>query len=111
MRAKGARLVVGLERLGVLRKGGTVERVTEHLNPRGRADCGPVETHGARARQVVLQLYITLLPAAGEIARFDRGWDGRAGVEHAMGFCAAEEHQRPLAGARPSGGRWSTNGG
>ncbi|MCX5554703.1 hypothetical protein [Streptomyces sp. NBC_00038] len=44
------------------------------------------------------------------MVRFDRGWDGRVGVEHAMGFCTAEKHQRSLAGARSSGGGRSTNG-
>ncbi|WP_405905378.1 MULTISPECIES: hypothetical protein [unclassified Streptomyces] len=61
--------------------------------------------------QWYFQLYITRLPDAGEIAGFNRDWDSRVGVEHTIGFCTAEEHQRPLTGARPSGGRWSTNGG
>ncbi|WP_405905377.1 MULTISPECIES: hypothetical protein [unclassified Streptomyces] len=54
MRAKGARLVVAIEGLDVLRKGGAVERVTEHLNPQGRAERGSAEIHRARAHPVVL---------------------------------------------------------
>ncbi|WP_326719095.1 MULTISPECIES: hypothetical protein [unclassified Streptomyces] len=54
MRAKGARLVAVVEGLDVLRKGGTVERVTEHLNPQGRAERGSAEIHRARAHPVVL---------------------------------------------------------
>lgn len=36
------------------------------------------------------------LPAAGEIVLFDRSWYNRAGVEHVMGFCTDEEHERFL---------------
>ena len=36
------------------------------------------------------------LPAAGEIALFDRSWYNRAGVEHVMGFCTSEEYHRFL---------------
>jgi polyphosphate kinase len=32
------------------------------------------------------------LPAAGEIAIFDRSWYNRAGVEHVMGFCTKDEY-------------------
>jgi polyphosphate kinase 2 (PPK2 family) len=32
------------------------------------------------------------LPAAGEIALFDRSWYNRAGVERVMGFCTDEEY-------------------
>ncbi|WP_405923044.1 hypothetical protein [Streptomyces sp. NBC_00035] len=65
---------------------------------------------GREHTQWYFPLYITYLPTVGEIARFDPGWDNHAGVEHTMVFYTAEEHQRPLTGARPSGGRWSTNG-
>jgi polyphosphate kinase 2 (PPK2 family) len=41
MRAKGARLVVVIEGLDVLREGGTVERVAEHLNPPGSRGSWP----------------------------------------------------------------------
>jgi polyphosphate kinase 2 (PPK2 family) len=36
------------------------------------------------------------LPAAGEIAIFDRSWYNRAGVEHVMGFCTPAQRDRFL---------------
>jgi polyphosphate kinase 2 (PPK2 family) len=36
------------------------------------------------------------LPAAGELALFDRSWYNRAGVERVMGFCTLEEYRRFL---------------
>jgi len=35
-------------------------------------------------------------PAGGEVVIFDRSWYNRAGVEHVMGFCTKEQHQRFL---------------
>ncbi len=43
-----------------------------------------------------MQRYIEHFPAAGEIVIFDRSWYNRAGVEHVMGFCTPEQHQRFL---------------
>ena len=37
------------------------------------------------------QRYVPHLPAAGEIALFDRSWYNRAGVEAVMGFCTPAE--------------------
>jgi polyphosphate kinase 2 (PPK2 family) len=44
------------------------------------------------------QRYLPLLPAAGEIAIFDRSWYNRAGVERVMGFCSEEQVKRFLHG-------------
>ncbi len=43
-----------------------------------------------------MQRYMEHFPAAGEIVIFDRSWYNRAGVEHVMGFCTPEQHQRFL---------------
>ena len=42
------------------------------------------------------QRYMQQFPAAGEIVIFDRSWYNRAGVEHVMGFCTPEQHERFL---------------
>ena len=44
----------------------------------------------------MVQRYLPHLPAAGEIAIFDRSWDNRAGVERVMGFCPEEQVKRFL---------------
>jgi polyphosphate kinase 2 len=46
--------------------------------------------------QVYMQRYLTHFPAAGEVVIFDRSWYNRAGVEHVMGFCTPEQHERFL---------------
>ena len=50
----------------------------------------------ARSRQMYMQRYMQHFPAAGEIVIFDRSWYNRAGVEHVMGFCTKEQHERFL---------------
>jgi polyphosphate kinase 2 (PPK2 family) len=52
--------------------------------------------------QMYLQRYISLLPAAGEVAIFDRSWYNRAGIERVMGFCSEEEADRFLEGVSRS---------
>ena len=96
VRAEGARLVVVFEGRDAAGKGGTIKRVAEHLNPRvARIVALPKPTERERT-QWYFQRYIAHLPAAGEISLFDRSWYNRAGVEHVMGFCTKEEHQRFL---------------
>ncbi|WP_369269147.1 polyphosphate kinase 2 [Streptomyces sp. R11] len=93
VRAEGARLVVIFEGRDAAGKGGTIKRVTEHLNPRvARIAALPKPTERERT-QWYFQRYIGHLPAAGEIVLFDRSWYNRAGVERVMGFCSKEEYQ------------------
>ncbi|GHH14123.1 polyphosphate kinase 2 [Streptomyces lanatus] len=96
VRASSARLVVVFEGRDAAGKGGTIKRVTEHLNPRvARIAALPKPTERQRT-QWYFQRYVEHLPAAGEIVLFDRSWYNRAGVEHVMGFCTKEEYQRFL---------------
>ncbi|WP_128429714.1 polyphosphate kinase 2 [Streptomyces cyaneus] len=96
VRTEGARLIVVFEGRDAAGKGGTIKRVTEHLNPRvARIAALPKPTERERT-QWYFQRYIEHLPAAGEIVLFDRSWYNRAGVEHVMGFCSKEEYQRFL---------------
>ncbi len=55
----------------------------------------PAPTERERT-QWYFQRYVAQLPAAGEMALFDRSWYNRAGVEHVMGFCSSEEYERFL---------------
>ena len=93
VRAEGTRLVVIFEGRDAAGKGGTIKRVSEHLNPRvARIAALPKPTDRQRT-QWYFQRYVEHLPAAGEIVLFDRSWYNRAGVEHVMGFCTKEEYQ------------------
>jgi polyphosphate kinase 2 len=96
MRLAGARIVVIFEGRDAAGKGGTIKRVAEYLNPRvARIVALPAPTERERS-QWYFQRYVENLPAAGELALFDRSWYNRAGVEHVMGFCTQEEYSRFL---------------
>jgi polyphosphate kinase 2 len=96
VKSTGARIVVVFEGRDAAGKGSTIKRVTEYLNPRmARIVALPTPTERQRT-QWYFQRYVEQLPAAGEIALFDRSWYNRAGVERVMGFCNAEEYRRFL---------------
>ena len=94
--ATGARIVVVFEGRDAAGKGGTIKRITQYMNPRiTRIVALPKPTERQRT-QWYFQRYIEELPAAGEIALFDRSWYNRAGIERVLGFCTPEEHRRFL---------------
>ena len=83
----GKRLLVLIEGRDTAGKGGTIAAISETLNPR---QCHTVALGKPSEReqgQWYFQRYVPHLPAAGEIALFDRSWYNRAGVESVMGFC------------------------
>jgi polyphosphate kinase 2 len=77
-------------------KGGTIKRITEHLNPRGARVVALDKPSDKERTQWYFQRYVQHLPAAGEIVLFDRSYYNRAGVEPVMGFCTQEEHKEFL---------------
>jgi polyphosphate kinase 2 len=77
-------------------KGGTIKRITEHLNPRGARVVALEKPSDIERTQWYFQRYTKYLPSAGEIVLFDRSWYNRAGVEPVMGFCTTEEHHEFL---------------
>ncbi len=82
----GKRVVVLFEGRDTAGKGGAIDAIREHLNPRQcRVVALPKPTE-REATQWYFQRYAAHLPAAGEIALFDRSWYNRAGVEKVMGF-------------------------
>lgn len=92
VRTKGLKVVVLFEGRDAAGKGGVIKRITEKLNPRvARIVALGVPTEREKT-QWYFQRYIAQLPAAGEIALFDRSWYNRAGVEKVMGFCTDEEY-------------------
>ena len=90
--ATGQRIVVLFEGRDAAGKGGAIKRFIEHMNPRAaRVVALPKPTERERT-QWYFQRYVAHLPAAGEIALFDRSWYNRAGVERVMGFCTPQEY-------------------
>jgi polyphosphate kinase len=91
IRAQQGRLVILFEGRDAAGKGGTIKRFTENLNPRGAHVVALDKPTEREQTEWYLQRYISHLPAAGEIAMFDRSWYNRAGVERVMGFCRPDE--------------------
>lgn len=95
-RATGQRVVILFEGRDAAGKGGAIKRITQYLNPRvARIVALPAPTERQQS-QWYFQRYIEHLPAAGEIALFDRSWYNRAGVERVMEFCTDDEYRRFL---------------
>lgn len=84
--ATGKRVVVLFEGRDAAGKGGTIERVRENLNPRSCYIVALPKPTEREQGQWYFQRYVDWLPAAGEIALFDRSWYNRGVVERVFGF-------------------------
>lgn len=93
---KGLKVLMIFEGRDAAGKGGTIKRITEHLNPRGARVVALEKPSDKETTQWYFQRYTQYLPSAGEIVLFDRSWYNRAGVEPVMGFCSSEEHHEFL---------------
>ncbi len=93
---KGLKILMIFEGRDAAGKGGTIKRITEHLNPRGARVVALEKPSDREKSQWYFQRYTQHLPSAGEIVLFDRSWYNRGGVEPVMGFCTSEEHHEFL---------------
>ena len=96
---KGLKILMIFEGRDAAGKGGTIKRITEHLNPRGARVVALEKPNDKETSQWYFQRYATHLPAAGEIVLFDRSWYNRSMVEPVMGFCTEREHHKFLKDA------------
>ena len=93
---EGMRIMALFEGRDAAGKGGTIKRITEHLNPRGTRVVALLAPDDREVTQWYFQRYIQHFPSAGEIVLFDRSWYNRAMVEPVMGFCTDEQNKRFL---------------
>ena len=92
VKVRSMKVVVIFEGRDAAGKGGVIKRITQFLNPRVcRVVALPKPTE-RETTQWYFQRYCAHLPAAGEIALFDRSWYNRAGVEHVMKFCSDDDY-------------------
>lgn len=91
---QGKRGVVVLEGWDAAGKGGLIRRLSWAMDPRTLRvyPIGAPDQH--EKREHWLQRFWKRLPAAGEIAVFDRSWYGRVLVERVEGFAEEEAWQR-----------------
>src|SRR4030095_4795620 len=93
---KGLRVIVIFEGRDAAGKGGTIRAITERVSPRVFGFVALPAPSDREKSMMYMQRYVQHFPAAGEIVIFDRSWYNRAGVEHVMGFCSAEQYKRFL---------------
>jgi polyphosphate kinase 2 len=98
VKQSGAKICIVFEGRDGAGKGGVIKAITERVSPRTfRVYALPPPTEREKT-QMFAQRYFPLLPAAGEIAIFDRSWYNRAGVERVMGFTTEDQARRFLHG-------------
>ena len=93
---KGLKVLMIFEGRDAAGKGGVIQRITEHLNPRGARIAALAKPSDTEKTQWYFQRYVPHLPSGGEIVLFDRSWYNRGGVEPVLGFCTQEQHQEFL---------------
>jgi polyphosphate kinase len=91
LQTAGKRLLVLIEGRDTAGKGGVIAAIADTLNPRQCRIVALPKPSDRERTQWYFQRYVQHLPAAGEIALFDRSWYNRAGVEKVMGFCTPDE--------------------
>ena len=96
---KGLKILMIFEGRDAAGKGGTIKRITEHLNPRGARVVALEKPSDKESTQWYFQRYATHLPSAGELVIFARSWYNRAMVEPVMGFCTERQHHKFLKDA------------
>lgn len=95
----GQRVLVLFEGRDTAGKGGAIQAIAEHLNPRQCRVVALPKPTDRESTQWYFQRYLAHLPASGEIVLMDRSWYNRAGVEHVMGYCSEPEYHAFLAQA------------
>ena len=89
----GKRVVVVVEGRDTAGKGGVINAISEHLNPRQCHVLALSKPGERESTQWYFQRYVPYLPAAGELLLMDRSWYNRAGVEKVMGFCSDAQYK------------------
>lgn len=91
VKASGKRVMLIFEGRDAAGKGGTIKRLRENLNPRVANVVALPKPTDREAGEWYFQRYIHRLPAAGEIALFDRSWYNRGVVEKVFDFCTPSQ--------------------
>ena len=90
---RGQRVLALFEGPDTAGKGGVIQDLAEHLNPRQCRVVALPKPTDREDTQWYFQRHTAHLPAAGEIVLMDRSWYNRAGVEKVMGYCTDAQYQ------------------
>ena len=90
---RGERIVIVFEGRDAAGKGGTIARLTQHLNPRKAHIVALSKPTPREQDEWYFQRYVPHMPAKGEIVVFDRSWYNRAVVEPVFGFATEAQTQ------------------
>ncbi|AXK73688.1 polyphosphate kinase 2 [Lysobacter sp. TY2-98] len=93
LRHAGERVLVLFEGRDSAGKGGAIQAIAEHLNPRQCRRVALPKPTERQSTQWYFQRHVAHLPAAGEIVLMDRSWYNRAGVERVMGYCTDAQYE------------------
>ena len=93
----GARIAVLVEGRDSAGKGGTIQAIREHINPRQCRVVALGKPTDREAGEWYFQRYVDYLPSGGQIVLFDRSWYNRAGVERVMDFATPGQVEAFLA--------------
>lgn len=94
IKSTGKRIIVVFEGRDAAGKGGTIDVMRENLNPRVCNVVALSKPSDREAASWYFQRYVDWLPAAGEMAMFDRSWYNRAMVEHVFDFCTPDQREK-----------------
>ena len=75
-------------------KGGSIKRLTSHLDPRGYKVCPTPAPNSVEKAHHYLWRFWNNVPKDGHIAIYDRTWYGRVMVERIEGFCTEDDWRR-----------------
>lgn len=93
VRHTGERVLILFEGRDSAGKGGAIQAIAEHLNPRQCRIVALPKPTDREAGEWYFQRHVAHLPAAGEIVLMDRSWYNRAGVERVMGYCTDAQYE------------------
>ena len=88
----GHRVLALFEGRDTAGKGGVIQDIAKHLNPRQCRVVALPKPTDRESTQWYFQRHVAHLPAAGEIVLMDRSWYNRAGVEKVMGYCSDAQY-------------------
>ncbi|AOD14207.1 polyphosphate kinase 2 [Xanthomonas fragariae] len=92
LRHTNQRALVLVEGRDTAGKGGVIQTIVSHLNPRQCRTVALPKPSDRESTQWYFQRYVTHLPAGGELVLMDRSWYNRAGVERVMGYCTDAQY-------------------